>query len=119
MSECYCDYDQPEVYRKRLQTARKQHKCYECSRAIKAGEQYEYVFSVFEGETWPAHTCRHCLALREYVRAHVPCMCWSHGNVHDDAMATAQEWSHQAPGLLFGAYRRKVLMDRALKASRA
>jgi hypothetical protein len=30
MSDCYCDYDQPEFYRAEVAKARKTHKCYEC-----------------------------------------------------------------------------------------
>lgn len=111
--ECVCDGDYPEVYERRLQKARKTHKCDECWREIKPGEQYEYTFSVLGGDVWPSRTCSHCLDLRDFVVAHIPCSCWQHGSMIDDVMEDAKQWAHQAPGLLFGAYRRRVHITRA------
>jgi len=111
--ECYCDYDPATVYRKAVYTARKAHKCYECSRNIKPGESYERVFAIWDGDPTSIATCSHCLALREFVVAHVPCSCWTHGNMIDEVMEDADQWAHEAPGLWFGALRRKILIQRA------
>ena len=112
MSECVCDWEQPDFYRSQQIRARKAHKCYECARVIYAGEHYEYTIGKWEGEVNTFKMCSHCLGLREYISAHVPCFCWLHGSMIDDAIEAAQEWSHEAPGLLFGAYRRKIHIQR-------
>lgn len=120
MNDCYCDYDgePPAVYRAKLMTARKQRKCNECGVQILPGERYENVFGVWEGKGETFGTCHRCLALREWVQAHVPCVCWAHGNAQEDLMEIARECSYDAPGLLFGAYRRQIAIDRARKAQR-
>lgn len=115
---CYCDYDGlPSVYRESQHVARKQHVCYECRRKIKAGEKYEYVFSVYDGAAQEIRTCQHCLAIRDWVTAHVPCFCIYHGNILDDARDAVYEYSHEAPGLVFGYLRRVVALNRAKEAA--
>lgn len=112
--DCFCDYEPASIYNAtRVKAARKEHRCYECARTIKPGESYESVFAVWEGEAQTVCTCSHCLDLREWVKAHVPCFCIGHGNVREDALETARGWAHEAPGLLFGAYRREVQIRRA------
>lgn len=118
MAECYCDYsDAPSVYRKAMRTARKPHRCYECGRQIATGEKYENVFAVWAGDPATCCTCQHCLDLREFVLAHVPCSCWEHGNMREAILDNAREYAHEAPGLLFGAYRREVRIVNARKSS--
>lgn len=110
---CYCDYEHPSIYTPtRVNAARKEHCCSECRRTIKAGEPYEIAFGIWEGEARTYKTCKHCLSLREWVKAHVPCFCWAHGQVRSDAIDTARGWSHEAPGLLFGAWRREAAIRR-------
>lgn len=114
MSYCQCDYETPEFYHvTMIQKARKPRKCYECHKAIQAGESYEHIFAKWDGDVGFVNTCCRCLDLRTYVQAHVPCFCIGHGNVNEDAIETARNWAHEAPGLLFGAYRRQVRIDRA------
>jgi hypothetical protein len=48
--DCFCDYDPPEFYWKRIRRARKQHKCEECCGYIMPGEQYECVTGKWDGE---------------------------------------------------------------------
>lgn len=112
MTDCYCDYERPEFYHSETRRARKQHRCTECGRAIQPGEKYEHVRAKWEGDIRTHNTCAHCLALREWVQAHVPCFCWAHGNIEEDAIETALQYAHEAPGLLFGAYRRQVMIRR-------
>lgn len=113
MSEaCWCDYDPPEFYDRREPTARKEHRCQECGGRILPGETYERVSGKWDGQFSQFKTCCRCTDLREWVKAHVPCFCWAHGNVREDALETAREYSHQAPGLLFGAYRREIFIKR-------
>ncbi len=99
MSTCACDYDYPEFYSATTRIARKAHRCRECRRAIAAGERYEYVSAKTAGDLWTARTCCRCLALREYVQAHVPCFCWLHGSMLDDADETVREYRHELPGM--------------------
>lgn len=114
MSYCECDYEAPSVYTAtKVNSARKAHRCSECRRTITPGEPYESTFGIWEGQGQAYKTCQHCLALREWVKAHVPCFCWAHGNTREDALNTASGWSHEAPGLLFGAWRREVRIRRA------
>lgn len=116
MSYCECDGEMPSLFFESRHTARKEHKCYECRRTIRPGEQYESVRGVWEGRFEFFKTCQHCLALRDWVKAHVPCFCWMYGDVRNDAIETALSYAHEAPGLLFGAYRREIAIRRARKA---
>lgn len=108
--DCYCDYDAPEFYYAEIRKARTEHKCSECFSPIHKGERYEHVLGKWDGDVSTFDTCDRCLALKEYVEAHVPCFCWTHGHVREDALDTAREYDIDAPGLLFGAYRREVLI---------
>jgi hypothetical protein len=105
---CSCDYDCPEFYVAEHRRARTAHRCDECQRSIEPGERYEHVRGKWDGQVGSFDTCTRCLALREWVAAHVPCFCWAHGNLLDDAIETARAYADQAPGLLFGAYRREL-----------
>ena len=111
--DCVCDYEPARVYSPRIiKSARKEHKCYECGRPITVGESYESTFAVWD---YPktCKTCCRCLALRNFIQQNVKCFCWAHGNMIEDAMATADTYYEQGNGLLFGAYRRKILIERA------
>ena len=110
---CYCDFEHPEFYHREQRTARTAHKCSECRSTIHPGERYEHVRGKWEGDVGTFNTCCRCLALREWVTAHVPCACWTHGNMREDVLADAEHWGMQAPGLWFGAMRREVLIRRA------
>lgn len=110
---CYCDYESPTVYRRSEHTAAKAHKCYECHRQINPGERYERVFAIWDGDANNVCTCRHCLALREWVVAHVPCSCRAHGNMLDDLRNDVEAYWHEAPGLLMGWLRRRAALKRA------
>lgn len=109
---CECDYEMPSFIDSQKRRARKPHKCGECFRPIRVGETYEHTVGVWGGD-WNTHdTCCRCLDLREYVETLVPCFCWAYGNVIDDAMQTADANHDPGSGLLFGAHRRKVLIER-------
>lgn len=112
--DCVCDYDDypASVYEATDRIARIKHKCTECGRPIWPHEPYEKVFAIWEGEPQSCKTCIRCLALREFVKASVPCFCWAHHHMIEDAMDTADQYAREAPGLMFGALRRKVLISR-------
>lgn len=112
-AECFCDYDAPAFYATHKLTASKQHKCDECFRAIQPGEQYEYAVGKWNGDFDRFKTCSRCLALKEYVQAYVPCLCWAHGNIIDDCYDAVDNYAHEAPGLKFGYWRRRIAILRA------
>lgn len=114
MSACYCDWDYAAtVYSKSCHVARKEHKCYECGRKIMPGERYESVFAVWDGRGQTCRTCPHCLAIREWVVAHVPCSCWMHGSMLEDIRNDVDNYWHLAPGLAMGYLRRLAALNRA------
>lgn len=112
MSECYCDYESPEFYISEIRRARKNHKCDECGCKILPRERYEHVSGKWNGSVGTWNTCCRCLDLREFVVSHVPCSCWSHGNMIEDVLNDADYYCHETVGLQFGALRRKVIIDR-------
>lgn len=114
--DCYCDYDLPEFYQTETRKARKPHKCWECRGIIAAGEQYEYARGKWDGDLQVFKTCIRCLEIRTWVKNSVPCFCWGHGNMTDDAREAIYDAATRAPeeaiGLRFGLLRRIVKRDR-------
>lgn len=109
---CSCAWFPAEFYAKRTVRARKQHCCDECFRTIQPGEKYECVSGKWDGEMDSFKTCPRCLNLREYVESNIPCFCWQHGSMIEDAIEHAKEYAHELPGLLFGAWRRQVMIEK-------
>lgn len=109
---CLCDYEQPSVYKATARFARRRYCCNECDGGIHPGERYDRAFGVWENSSRVFKTCARCMALREWMLLHVPCFCWAHGNLREDALSAAAEYAHEAPGLLFGALRREILIRR-------
>lgn len=67
--ECSCieidsDYG-PSCFKESDRTARKQHSCCECGRAILPGEKYRYESGVWDGRPSSFKTCVDCLAVRD------------------------------------------------------
>lgn len=118
-NDCWCDYDRPDWWHSKVVMARKQHKCDECACPIRPGDRYEYVAGKWEGAICEFKTCVRCLALRRYVMDMVPCFCWAHGNLHEDAANTIDEYRHELPGLWFGFARRQVAINKYAAAHRA
>ena len=116
-ADCFCDFDEAaDVYNQTTPVARLQHKCNECRRIIAPGETYERVAAIWKcySDTWEIYkTCSHCIALREYVLAHVPCFCWAHGNIVQGALDELREYANEAPGLFFGGARHIVAARKA------
>ena len=113
--DCFCDYDAPAFYNRTMPKARKPHKCYECRGEILAGETYESVTGKWDYvDTFK--TCDRCLDLRTWVQNNVPCVCWAHGNLHDDLRETVNAaWDRaraEAAGLRFGFLRRMLAIDK-------
>jgi hypothetical protein len=123
--DCSCDYDPPEFYQATRPKARKAFQCYECSGAILPGERYERVVGKWSGYFDFYLTCERCHDIRQWVQNNVPCFCWAHGNLNEDARHAVEEASYRAPeetkGLIFGFMRRLVRRNqhnRALRAGR-
>jgi hypothetical protein len=74
--------DPASVYREKIVTARKQHRCDECGRPIECGERYQYVFAIWEGSPGAYHTCQHCLVAQDWLRAE--CGGWLFEGVEED-----------------------------------
>lgn len=113
MTECYCDFDPPSVYSVTKPAARKAHKCGECGGPINPGQRYERVWGIWDGRQDTFRTCALCVDLREFVTAHVPCVCWSHGSMLDDAREAINQYAHECPGLFMGYGRRRVAINHA------
>lgn len=121
MIDCYCDYDPADVYRAKLVRGRKPYRCEECGHRITVGEKHEYVFGVWDGEPRHFRTCSHCLGIRQFVKNNIPCFCWAHGNLIDDARG-AIEYAYdrardEVRGLAFGFGRLLVKAKRARQSA--
>lgn len=114
---CYCDYDSPDFHRSSIVRARKAYHCYECGKSIAVGEQHEYAFGVIDGYSYQPRTCRYCLDIRQFVVNNIPCFCWAHGNLLDDARDIISRAYEEAPdevkGVAFGLGRLLVKARRA------
>ncbi len=75
---CSCDADAPDIYTATMRTARKDHQCSECCRAIARGDSYEYVTALYDGSWSEYRTCRNCVVLRG-MAAETPC----HTELHE------------------------------------
>lgn len=121
MLDCYCDYDSPRVYSNKIVRAKKEYRCEECNKPIRIGERYEYAFGVIDDYAYQPHTCLGCVGIRNFMTINIPCFCWAHGNLIEDAKNTVEAAYHEAPdevkGLAFGLGRRLVAMKRARAAA--
>lgn len=102
---CACDVTSWPFY-ERCHTAKKQHACMDCGGEILPGQWYMAVGGMCEGEWWNGKVCCACWSALEWVKAHIPCVCVSFGNMREELTEICRTASHQAPGLLFGYYRR-------------
>jgi len=62
---CCVDYDPVSVFNEHWPTARKSHKCCECSSRIDKGELYQYVTMLWDGSWSTFKTCEKCADLRD------------------------------------------------------
>lgn len=111
--DCYCDYDPPSWCTIRnVKSAKKRHKCDECSTWIVEGEAYEYVHGMWMGYIDTFKTCERCLAMRKWATAGARCFCWSYGNLHQDIRDFVDEYKHEVPGLFFEYGRQYISLKR-------
>ncbi|NEP60440.1 MAG: hypothetical protein F6K31_26135 [Symploca sp. SIO2G7] len=62
-----CDLDCPTLYEVGIIKTRKVHRCIECRRIIKKGEQAEKFDGLYEKEWQHYYTCEECFALRSFI----------------------------------------------------
>jgi hypothetical protein len=105
MSYDYCSCDSVSYpYSEATRKAKKEHVCGECSGKIKPGEKYWYATGLCEGEWFDAKVCAACEEMYLFVKAHVPCLCVSFGNQHEELLACARgSWTRGAGALLRNA----------------
>jgi len=77
MVDCY---GSPELYSKKMKTARKCHRCNECYRTILPKERYEYFAGKWDGVFETYKTCPTCLDIRNAFF----CEGWNFGEVMED-----------------------------------
>lgn len=63
-----------------IRKARKDHRCVECRETIKAGDRYEFVSGVWDGEPAAYKTCLSCVEIRD----HFACEGYLIGEVWND-----------------------------------
>ena len=113
---CECDIDGYLAFSTAsMRKAKKAHKCSECHGPIVPGDVYEYAAGKQEGEMWDSKTCPRCLALVEWIRAHVPCYCRVYGGLfeEDERLSDMVHQARQTPGFAFGILRRIVAINKA------
>ena len=69
MSGCSCEIDDygecdSITIHEGMRTAKKEHRCGECSEVISPGDKYEYVAGKCEGDFFTAKTCEPCVQIR-------------------------------------------------------
>ena len=116
---CECDIEgSVSFYRVETRKARKSHRCSECDAPILPGEAYEDAAGKQDGDMWNEKTCSFCMALVDYIKAHVPCYCRMHGDLFEDRLQSLVEEARQTPGFAFGMLRRIVAVERNKEARR-
>ena len=120
---CECDGEPATIYNASRHKARKAYRCDECGTPISGGELYERAEMLYDGQWSSCMTCSDCLSIRDWVRGNIPCFCFLHGSMLDDAERTVREAAAYAPdetvGLRFGFLRRKLVADKRRIARRA
>ena len=121
MTSCVCDWEPASAYCKTTVVARKRHACAECFGWIEPGDVYERVWGMWEGAPDTFKTCPDCVALREWTLAHVPCFCWQHGCMRDDARSVITDVveRNDVPGMWMEFGRLWVKTKRRNRARRA
>jgi hypothetical protein len=79
--------------------ARVAHTCTECHNTIDVGTLYEKVWGVWEGDMHTFSTCSQCFDIREFIRDNVPCVCYRYGDIWEDILENAREYSSEVPGM--------------------
>lgn len=78
---CYCDGDGPTIYNHATRKGRKPYKCYECRRAIAAGEVHDVHSGLWDGEFSTFRWCVHCTAAQAAYAAITKDHCYCFGTL--------------------------------------
>jgi len=96
--------DPPSAYQQGYRTARKSHRCYECSSEIRPGDRYRFDSGVWDKRGASYKTCLTCEALRNWLgdlmaREVVPenehvdgCGQWVFGGLSEACDEAFHEW---------------------------
>lgn len=107
---CYCDWESPTLYKAVVHCSRRERRCEECGKRILPGDRYERADGLYEGHWFSCFTCELCCELRQWVKNNLPCFCWAHASMIDDAVEAVQAARERAPeemrGVTFGFLRR-------------
>jgi hypothetical protein len=64
-----CDCDIPELYKSKLVTTRKKHRCVECGQRIAIAEKAEKVDALYSGYGFQTfYTCLQCYEIIDFIR---------------------------------------------------
>ena len=86
-----CEWDYaPAVSRTLYRKARQQHICCECRKKIAAGETYEYISGIWDGQAEDFKTCEKCADLRDSMVELGFCPCF--GNLLSDHAEYVEEY---------------------------
>lgn len=83
-----CDCEIPQAMREEWRTARKPHRCCECSAWITPRERYHYISGIWDHQAASFHTCVQCVQVRDWISANhsawdcEPCF----GGLYDDML---------------------------------
>ncbi len=76
MSMCFCEMDDgPRVIWESHPTARKEHICCECNSRISAGESYQLLKGIWDGDFMAYKTCSVCDRVRNDAMRDDGCIC--------------------------------------------
>lgn len=89
-ADCYCDAERPTLFVKTDPVARTRHVCTECRGWVEPGERYQRVTGVWDGFFSVYKTCPDCVALIDYIEAHLPCYCRLFQGLHETAREDLQ-----------------------------
>ncbi len=85
------DLDIPDVWREKIiKSARKRHRCYECTRTIEVKESYHYAFGVWDGNAEEIRTCIHCRMPAKWLITE--CGTYHLGYLYSEILEHAQEY---------------------------
>jgi hypothetical protein len=112
MSYCDCDYDPPTFCEITRPKARKVHRCDECFGPIAAGEHYENVAGLWDGELQTFKTCPLCLELRDWAKISMPCFCTAYTELHETVREMVGDIRSTVPGIVMEWGRRIIRIER-------
>ncbi|WP_019558527.1 hypothetical protein [Thioalkalivibrio sp. ALE12] len=81
--DCYCGEVADATWTQRRR-ANRPHQCGDCGRKIQVADEYEETRTLFDGRWYKTKACGHCVAVREALKARIPCFCYLPGGLYED-----------------------------------